>query len=1143
LLEPSQTNTRAACTIIARNYLAQARVLADSYLEYEPDGRFFLLVVDGLPDGVQLSPSITVLGPNDLGLKDFTEMAFQYDITELCTAVKGALMSRILQNFDVDALVYFDPDIAIFRPLDEMWALLEQSNIVLIPHLLDPIPLDGNRPSEQDILIAGAYNLGFLGLRASAETNKFLDWWRERLRDLCRIDIAHGLFVDQKWIDLVPSLFRGTTILRDDTYDVAYWNLHSRDLEQHGDGVLINGRPLSFFHFSGFDPLQTRTLSKHQNRLTVADGTPLAWLLDNYAQAVQRLGFALTRSWPYGYARFDNDIPVSRLHRSLYASLDPERRREFGDPFHARAPQSFFQWSGRPPATADGLNPFLEHLLAESLEARTAFPEARGKQQKAFLAWSQTHGVERFGYDPRLADPSAWAEMTANRSPNGSNGVAGSGYGVNVYGYLTNETGIGAVARGFAGALRGMGVPLGLRDLAELSPNRSQDTTLEHIDGATPYGINLVCVNADQHFVVKQHVGERAFKDHYNIGVWFWELPSFPDEWLDRFDEYDEIWAPSSFIANTLAAVSPIPIVRIPPVLTTTRPGSREAGREHLGIGPSTYVFLFVFDFASYFQRKNPLAIIQAFKDAFGPTDDVQLVIKCVNEHLDRPAFDSMQTRAGTHPVSVHTGYWTTAEMRDLMQACDAYVSLHHSEGLGLTIADAMALGKPVIATGWSGNADFMSDANSFPVPYTLVELTEDAGPYRAGAVWAEPDVAEAVRLMRLVHDDRDLANARGQAAKRDLDERYSERAVGEALQQRLAMAVARQKLRKPTRPSVGAANGQAVATTRPVPSVPPMDLGDSSHGRVGVLMKRGMNFLLRYHTHYQGEINLAFAAFLRQLAAEQDAQGAEIKTLAPRAEVTALQAQLKDVIKILSSATNNLARHETYFSARPHMAVDAYGAGGDLNRPMGFDMSARAGASPAAIPDFSDLFRGEEEFIADRQRTYLRFFKGVSDVVDLGAGRGEFLEVLREQGIDAVGVDLDPVMVERCVKRGLRVELGDAYDFLAAVPEQSLDVIFSAQFIEHVPSDRLLELLELGYSRLRKGGLFIAETVNPESHLAAKTFFVDLTHQRLIFPQVLLQIGQEAGYESARIFYPTAGGFTQAQYRDAGEYAIVAVK
>jgi cyclopropane fatty-acyl-phospholipid synthase-like methyltransferase len=166
-----------------------------------------------------------------------------------------------------------------------------------------------------------------------------------------------------------------------------------------------------------------------------------------------------------------------------------------------------------------------------------------------------------------------------------------------------------------------------------------------------------------------------------------------------------------------------------------------------------------------------------------------------------------------------------------------------------------------------------------------------------------------------------------------------------------------------------------------------------------------------------------------------------------------------------------------------------------------------------------------------------------VSNVVDLGAGRGEFLELMREQGIDAVGVELDPVMVERCLKRGLRAVHADAYDFLQELPERSVDVIFSAQFVEHVPSQRLLELLELARSRLREGGLFIAETVNPESHLAMKTFFVDLTHQRPIFPQVLLQLCQGAGYRSGQTFYPTAGGFTQAQYRDAGEYAVIATK
>jgi glycosyltransferase involved in cell wall biosynthesis/phospholipid N-methyltransferase len=1141
-LEPSQTGNRAACTIIARNYLAQARVLANSYLEHERDGRFFILVVDGIPEGVQLGPSITVLRLTDIGIPDLLEMAFQYDITELCTAVKPWLMSHIMHAFAVDQVIYFDPDIAIFRPLDEMWALLDDSHIVLIPHLLDPIPLDGNRPSEQDILIAGAYNLGFVGLRTSADTTRMLDWWKERLRDLCRIDVPHGLFVDQKWIDLVPSLFRGTAILRDDTYDVAYWNLHSRSLEQDGDTFLINGRPLAFFHYSGFDPLQPRVLSKHQNRLLVDHGTPLAALLDNYAQAVQRLGFALTRGWPYGYGRFDNRSPISGLHRRLYASLDADQRHELGDPFLASSPSSFFQWAGRPPSTPDGLNRFLEYMLSESLEARTAFPDARGRQQKAFLMWAQTHGVERFGYDPRLADPSAWPSLTVNQSLVTTNGTAGAADGVNILGYLTNETGIGAVARGFARALRGMGVPLGLRDLAQLSPNRSQDTTLDRIDDATPYGINVVCVNADQHFVVKAHVGDHLFKDHYNIGVWFWELPTFPEAWADRFQEYDEIWAPSSFIANTLAAISPIPIVRVPPVLATTRPGSREAGRDHLGVGPNTFVFLFVFDFASYFRRKNPLATIQAFRNAFAPDDDVRLVIKCVNEHLDPDAFASLQTLADQHPVSIHTGYWTNEEMRDLTAACEASVSLHRSEGLGLTMADAMAHGKPVIATAWSGNTDFMNASNSFPVPYQLVELTENAGPYRAGSVWAEPDMDEAVRLMRLVHDDRTLGQTRGQVARDDLEEGYSEQAVGEVLQQRLALAVTRQKQRAAAKTSSGFAEAHAPAP-RAVPIVPPMDLGDSSHGRLGVLMKRGMNFLLRYHTHYQGEINLAFAAFLRQLSAEQDAQAAEIKTLEPRGEVKALEAQLKDVIKLLSKATTELARHETYFSARPYMAVDAFGTTGDLNKPMGYSVADLPPDRRAALPDFSDVFRGQEDFVADRQRTYLRFFKGVSNVVDLGAGRGEFLELMREQGIDAVGVELDPVMVERCLKRGLRAVHADAYDFLQELPERSVDVIFSAQFVEHVPSQRLLELLELARSRLREGGLFIAETVNPESHLAAKTFFVDLTHQRLIFPQVLLQIGQEAGYESARIFYPTAGGFTQAQYRDAGEYAIVAVK
>jgi hypothetical protein len=537
-------------------------------------------------------------------------------------------------------------------------------------------------------------------------------------------------------------------------------------------------------------------------------------------------------------------------------------------------------------------------------------------------------------------------------------------------------------------------------------------------------------------------------------------------------------------------------------------------------------VYLFIFDFASYFERKNPLAAIEAFTRASSPDDDVRLVIKCVNEHLDPDGLARMRSAAGER-VSIYCGYWSSDEMRDLMAACDAYVSLHRSEGLGYTIADAMGVEKPVIATGWSGNMDFMSVGNSFPVAYDLVTLKADVGPYAAGSTWAEPSVDDAARLMRLVRDDRALARGRATAARRDIERHFSEATRGQVMQQRLSQAAAALRRRDASRV-------QAPPRSRPslaAPIVPPMDLGDSTHGRVGIYAKRGMNVLLRYHNHYQGEVNLAFARFMRDLLAEFEDNAALLS--ATRQHVAALDARL-------SGVGQDVARIDSYFSARPYMTYDAYGATGDPRRAMGY---ADDGDGEAEPPQFGDLFRGSYPFIADRQRAYLRFFNGMSNVVDLGSGRGEFLELLREQGIDALGVELDPVLVEDCRARGLRVELADALDYLGTVPDGSLDAVFSAQFIEHVDSAKLGEFLASAHARLRDGGLFIAETPNPESYTAQKTFFVDLTHQRPIFPQVLLYLCQTAGYRNARIFYPTAGGFTQTGYRDAGEYAVIAVK
>jgi hypothetical protein len=403
---PSATPARrppAACTIVSRNYLSFARVLAQSYARHEPGGRFYLLVVDGLPDGEGAGAEVCLLGPEDLALPYFSEMCFEYDVAELCTAVKPSLLLLLLGRFGEDEVIFFDPDILLLRPLEELRRPLASGNIVLTPNVLKPIPLDGLRPSDQDLLLAGAYNLGFIALARTDEALDFLRWWEERLRDGgAVVSVPRGLMTDQKWVDLAPSLFPSTLLLRDDTYNVAWWNLHHRALTRRGDQFLVNGRPLTFFHFSGFDPSRPRALTREcQNRTRVAEGSALAALLELYAELNVANGYPETSRWRYRYSRFDNGVPVNLPLRRLYLDLDAETRERFGDPFRAGS-DSFLDWATRPRAGEAGLSPFLLSLYQVRFDLWPEFPDVRGKDRERFLEWARAHGAREMGYDPEV---------------------------------------------------------------------------------------------------------------------------------------------------------------------------------------------------------------------------------------------------------------------------------------------------------------------------------------------------------------------------------------------------------------------------------------------------------------------------------------------------------------------------------------------------------------------------------------------------------------------------------------------------------------------------------------------------------------------------------------------------------------------
>jgi glycosyltransferase involved in cell wall biosynthesis len=215
---------------------------------------------------------------------------------------------------------------------------------------------------------------------------------------------------------------------------------------------------------------------------------------------------------------------------------------------------------------------------------------------------------------------------------------------------------------------------------------------------------------------------------------------------------------------------------------------------------PERPVFLFAFDYLSTVERKNPWGLVDAFEAAFAPGEGPLLVIKSINAERRPDQAERLRLRVhGSSDVLLLENYLDAEDRDALVALCDCYVSLHRSEGLGLTMAEAMGLGKPVIATGYSGNLQFMTEANSFLVPWTPTSIPTGCEPYPAGGTWAEPDLEVAARLMRTVLEDGELAAARGRQGAEDIRTLHSAEVVGRQVSARLAELVpARRARRRP---------------------------------------------------------------------------------------------------------------------------------------------------------------------------------------------------------------------------------------------------------------------------------------------------------------------------------------------------------
>lgn len=332
-----------AFTSAAANYLPKVRLLRESLQKHHPEIRFHWLLADAVPDGIkdEIEELDSILTLETLGLSDEFGWLFQHNLIELSTALKPLAFSRLSDLPDCQSVLYFDPDMVVFSQLGDLLDHFQHASILLTPHQVTP----DHEPSaivdnEIGSLRHGIFNLGFLGLRNDKISHEFVDWWANRLRFFCLEAYQQGVWVDQRWIDHVPVFFDRVQILRNPRFNVAAWNISQRRMEGTlADGITIEGQPLGFYHFSGYDSGAHKIMAAKYARR----GRSIKSLLRWYDRRLAERPDSAETPWAFGSYSDGTRIPYA--HRFIYR-MRQDLQAEYPNPFQVTGEsKSYLDWA------------------------------------------------------------------------------------------------------------------------------------------------------------------------------------------------------------------------------------------------------------------------------------------------------------------------------------------------------------------------------------------------------------------------------------------------------------------------------------------------------------------------------------------------------------------------------------------------------------------------------------------------------------------------------------------------------------------------------------------------------------------------------------------------------------------------------
>ena len=358
-------------------------------------------------------------------------------------------------------------------------------------------------------------------------------------------------------------------------------------------------------------------------------------------------------------------------------------------------------------------------------------------------------------------------------------------FGINEYGFIRAQIGLAQGAKLYARMLQEAEVPFTLINVDNYSAwmEQSDHTWDDKISLNGKYIINVMHINADQIEDVCRPKSHREFDNHYNIGVWLWELETLPTSWLPALKYVDELWAPSQFIADAIRKETDKPVIVLPYGIETPVYGST---RKDFGLAEEDFLVLAMYDSRSYASRKNPAGAINAFRKAFqGASNRARLVLKIANGKDEE--IQALREHLEEAGIRYHllTEKYEKPKLNALISCCDVFVSLHRSEGFGLVIAEAMSLGVPVVATAWSANAEFMPEECTCRVRYTLIPVGDDYQWGNDAQRWADPDTEQAAEYLRMLYHNPELANRMGEMEKKYIQSELSPQSCGKRMRDR----------------------------------------------------------------------------------------------------------------------------------------------------------------------------------------------------------------------------------------------------------------------------------------------------------------------------------------------------------------------